>query len=107
MRAVGKATTSDGRDALPTADGLGAFCQYRRNQTEVTVNADKPVVLDQNLQTSDAVPLHANDPPRGNRNHRGPDWREKVNSIVKRPGQWLVRKNPRSERRRYTRGFNR
>src|ERR1700761_8012678 len=106
MRAIGQATTADHGNALTLPDGLGALRQRRDDQSKVTIYANEPLVLDQNLKASNAVAVNANDPSRRDSQNWAADQRRKIDAVMKGTSQRSVRQHARSVRRGDTRRFN-
>jgi hypothetical protein len=103
VRAVGQAGAPNGRDPFSAVDRLPALRQHRGDKPEVTVNANEPFVLDQNLEASDSMVLNPDDAPWRNCGYRATDRRRKIDPIMKSSRQWFVRQDAGPERRRNAR----
>src|SRR4051812_42285999 len=60
MWTICEATSADGCNPSPAIDRLATFRQCRCNQPEMAVDANEPVMLDQDLEPSYPVALDSN-----------------------------------------------
>jgi hypothetical protein len=97
MRAISKATPADGCNAFPSRDRLGTLREHRCDKSEVTVDTDKSIVLDQHLKAPNPMALNPNDPPGRNCQNRATDRRGKIDPVMERTGQWPIRQRTRAK----------
>jgi hypothetical protein len=88
--AICKAAAADRGDPLAAINRLATLRQKRRNQAKVAVYADESVVLNKDLETSDAMPLNPDDRARSHCDHWGPECGRKVNPLMEGSGQWPI-----------------
>lgn len=79
--------TPDRADPLSRTHHSVPFGNRRRHKPQMAVNANKPVMLNQDFQSSGSFPLHTNDRPRGDRPYRPPNRGRQINPVVKRVGK--------------------
>lgn len=98
MWTVSKTRAADGCDFFTAVNIPAAPRQNGRDQSEMAVDAHEPIMLDQDLEAPDPVPLNPDDSPRRDCDHWAADLRRKIDPVVKCPGQGFVRQDTRPER---------
>jgi hypothetical protein len=94
----GQACTPDGCQAFSTAHNLESLSDDRRNETQVTVNANESIMLYEHFQATDATPLHPDDRARRHGQNRSADRSRQIHAIMKCACQRLIGKDAGAKR---------
>jgi hypothetical protein len=98
VRSVGKPRAAHNSYRFAARDRLSALSQHRRHQAEVAVDANETLVLDQNLEASDAVPMNSENTTWRNSHHSATRGRWNIDATMERTSKPSMRKNPGSKR---------
>jgi hypothetical protein len=85
-------------DSFAAVNHSATLRQDWRDQAKVTVNANETIVLNQNLQASDATSMNPDDSSWCDRGYRAADGRRKIYPIVECSRQRFVEQDTRSKR---------
>jgi hypothetical protein len=90
MWTVGEPGAADRGDSFAAVNCFATLCQGRRDQAEMTVNANETIVLNQNLQATDTASMNPDDSSWCDRGYRAADGRGKIDPIMECSRQRFV-----------------
>lgn len=99
MRPVTKARTANGGDPLATMNRPAAFRKVRRDQSKMTVDANKAAVLDQHFQSPHATPVNPDDDAGRDSHDRVANRRGNIDAGMKSSRERPAGKNARTKTR--------
>jgi hypothetical protein len=88
VRSGRKPATPNDADPLSLTHTSVPLGDRRRHEPQVAVNADKPIMLNQDFQSPGPSALHTNDSTGGDSPHRPSNRGRQINPIVERVGEW-------------------